>query len=90
MFVRKKNNKSGIVSIQIIDKSTGVYRVLKTIGSSSDTSEVESLYQQGKKWISSHLGERDMFTELEREQEEKQVTDYFDPTLKISYLMAHS
>lgn len=77
MFVRKKNNKSGIVSIQIIDKSNGIYRVVKTIGSSSDTSEVELLYQQGKKWISSHLGERDIFTEQNREQEEKQVTDYF-------------
>jgi len=32
MFVRKKKNKSGTVSIQIIDKSRGKYRVIKTIG----------------------------------------------------------
>ncbi len=32
MFVRKKKNKSGTVSVQIIDKSRGKYKVIKTIG----------------------------------------------------------
>src|SRR2546428_8416344 len=46
MFVRKKKNKSGIISIQIIDKSSGKYKLLKTIGSSADPLKVEHLYQQ--------------------------------------------
>jgi len=33
------------VSVQIIDKSYGTYRVLKTIGSSKDADEIERLYQ---------------------------------------------
>jgi hypothetical protein len=61
MYVRKKINPSGITSVQVIDKSTGKYRVINTIGSSSDTSIVESLYQQGKQWISNYLGEQDIF-----------------------------
>lgn len=32
MFVRKKHNKSGSVSIQIVDKSNGCYRVVETVG----------------------------------------------------------
>jgi len=32
MFVRRKNS-SGVVSVQIFDKSKGVNRVVKTIGS---------------------------------------------------------
>ena len=44
MFVRKKKNRSGSISVQIIDKSYGTYRVLKTVGSSRDESEVERLY----------------------------------------------
>ncbi len=36
MYIRKKKNKSGVVSIQIIDKSTGAYRVLQTIGSATE------------------------------------------------------
>jgi len=36
MFIRKKKNPSGVISIQIIDKSLGKYKVIRTIGSSSD------------------------------------------------------
>jgi transposase len=76
MFVRKKKNPSGIVSVQIIDKSKGRYHVAKTIGSSSEISEIESLYRQGKKWISSYLGELDIFEAHNKSLEEKQVAEY--------------
>lgn len=58
MFVRKKSNKSGIISVQVIDKSTGRYRVVKTIGSSSDIRRVNEFVEQGKGWIESQLGLR--------------------------------
>jgi hypothetical protein len=48
MFIRKKKNKSGIVSIQIIDKSSGFYKVYQTIRSSSDPTEIENLYNNAK------------------------------------------
>ncbi len=38
VFVRKKKNKSGSVSVQIIDKNAG-YRAVETIGSSKDKEE---------------------------------------------------
>lgn len=50
MFVRKKPNKSGSVSVQVIDKTFG-YQVVKTIGSSHDPDEVEKMFRQGKRWI---------------------------------------
>jgi transposase len=75
MFVRKKKNPSGVVSVQVIDKSRAKYLVIKTTGSSSDESEIENLYQQGKRWLAEYLGERDMFADHTREEEEKQVTD---------------
>lgn len=43
MFVREKKNKSGTISVQIIDKSSGNYRVAKTVGSSSDPEEIAYL-----------------------------------------------
>jgi len=76
MFVRKKKNPSGIVSIQIIDKSKGNYQVVKTIGSSCDASTIESMYLQGKKWISSYLGEQDIFELHDKAIEEQQFTEY--------------
>ena len=56
MFVREKNNKSGLVSIQIIDKSSGKYKVLKTIGSSKEPLAIEKLAEQGQEWIDNYLG----------------------------------
>lgn len=40
MFVREKKNKSGTVSVQIIDKSSGSYRVAQTVVSSPDPEEI--------------------------------------------------
>ena len=73
MFVRKKNNPSGIVSIQVIDKSSGKYRVAKTIGSSSDPKEIASLYKEGQKWISDRVNGGDIFEDKIAEDEEEQV-----------------
>lgn len=76
MFVRKKTNPSGVISVQIIDKRKGRYRVVKTMGSSTETEKVESLYEQGKKWVEQQMGLRDIFIEKEREAEEQQVTEH--------------
>lgn len=48
MYIRKKKNKSGVVSVQIIDKSTGTYRVLQTIGSALELGDVEVLYKKAE------------------------------------------
>jgi transposase len=58
MFVRKKKNKTGVVSIQIIDKSSRKYKVLKTIGSSSNLREIDSLYRQGMDYIQHFEGQQ--------------------------------
>ncbi|HEX9827017.1 MAG TPA: IS1634 family transposase [Flavobacteriaceae bacterium] len=56
MFVRKKRNKSGVISVQIIDKSYGKYKLVKTIGSSSDPSEIERLVSKGEEFIRETAG----------------------------------
>ena len=48
MFVRKKPNKSGVISVQIIDKSSGKYVVLRTVGSSIDKIAIETLVRKAK------------------------------------------
>ncbi len=76
MYVRKKINRSGSTSVVIVDKSSGKIRYLKTIGISTDEQEISALYEQGKKWIDLHCGNRDMFKASDRHFEEKQVTEY--------------
>lgn len=43
MFLRKKKNKSGSTSVQIISKGRGKYKVVKTIGSSDNEQEIQKL-----------------------------------------------
>lgn len=55
MFVRKKPNKSGSVSVQIVDKSSG-YKIVQTIGSSKEEGEIERFVKQAKGIIRSCWG----------------------------------
>ena len=51
MFVRQKQNRSGSVSVQVIDKTNG-YRVVKTIGSARHPQKIQRLVELGKAFIS--------------------------------------
>jgi len=66
MFIRKKHNKSGSVSVQVIDKSRG-YRVLKTIGSAHDPDEIERLVELGKVFITRQNNQYSLFPQDEHD-----------------------
>ena len=57
MFVRKKKNKSGTVSIQIIDKSRRKYRVAHTVGFSSDPDEIAYLWRKAYAILPTLIGQ---------------------------------
>lgn len=62
MFVRKKKNRSGSVSIQIIDKTDG-YRVFRTIGSAVDPDEIKQLVLKARRLINHpHLNQIRLFS----------------------------
>lgn len=44
--VRKKKNSSGSTSIHIVDRTNRGYKVIESLGSSSDENKIESLYNQ--------------------------------------------
>ena len=48
MFLRKLKNRSGSISVQIISKAGGKYKVVKTIGCGKTEQEVQKLYYLGK------------------------------------------
>ena len=74
MFVRKKSNKSGKISVQIIDKSKGKYHVLKTIGCSSDINLVEAYVIEAEKWIRNKIGT----LEFDFDNSDLRINDFFD------------
>ena len=48
MFARKVKNRSGSISVQVIQKTRGQYRVVRTVGTSSNAEEVDRLWQQAR------------------------------------------
>jgi len=70
MFVRKKKNKSGVVSIQIIEKRDGKSVLLKTIGSSAEPKEIQTLFEQGKVYVLQFGGQQ-----VFQFEDEQQIVD---------------
>jgi transposase len=54
MYIRKKQNKSGSISVQIIDTSGDYDRLLKTIGSTKDPVKLNELIEQAYSFISNY------------------------------------
>jgi len=70
MFLRNKRNASGSVSVQIISKAHGKYRVIKTIGSGTTEQQIQKLWfigQQEMERLSAQsklfVSEKDTFVE---------------------------
>ena len=80
MFVRKKPNKSGLVSIQVIEKRSGRYKVVKTIGSSKDDNAIDKLVRQGEEFIKSKKG----YLELPFNSEKQDVLKVLDNIQSIT------
>jgi transposase len=63
MFVRKKKNKSGTHSIQIISKTRGKYEVVKTIGCANTAREEELLVLLANTELERLKGNQSLFVE---------------------------
>ena len=48
MFLRKLKNRSGSISVQIILKANGKYKVVKTIGTGSREQDIQKFWYLGK------------------------------------------
>lgn len=61
MFLRKKKNKSGSISVQIISKAGGSYKVVRTIGSGFGEQEIQKLWYLGKQELERLGGQPKLF-----------------------------
>ena len=82
MFVRKKLNKSGLVSIQIIEKVAGKSRLVKTVGSSCDPAEILHLFTKGKQLIPTLKGQSSFY--FDKDNEEQLVNLFFNGIRELS------
>lgn len=67
MFVRRNRNRSGSVSIQIISKRNGRYRVEETVGTSKDPDEIEKFSVEANNKINFPSYQRPLISVLTKE-----------------------
>ena len=77
MFVRRKKNRSGSVSVVVVSKERGRFRELQTIGVSSNEDEINLLYRQGHIWIREHSAVGDIFDRHNQIEFEQAAVRYF-------------
>lgn len=71
MFVRKRRNKSGTTSVVVVDKSSGRFKELTTIGVASTSEEIAELEVKAQRWIDHYGGQQTFdFEESEKAMEE--------------------
>ena len=84
MFYRRKPNKSGTYSVEVVDKKNGKNIVLKRLGTSRDELELRSLERKAQQWIDDQRGMKLPFT-----WEKDDVISDFMSTLANSQVKVH-
>ena len=72
MFVRKRKNKTGSISVVVVNKSHGKFVELKNFGTVKTEVEADGLVVEAKRWIETYGGQRllDFDDKRRREREE--------------------
>lgn len=69
MFVRKKKNRSGSISVVVIDKSDGKFKEIKRFGVATSEIDVEILCNKANDWILRHVDQQTINFNLPDKQE---------------------
>lgn len=60
MFVRKIKSSNGKTYVQVVDKSSGRYKILKSFGGVSVDSDLQSLVHKANEWINKYTGSQEL------------------------------
>jgi len=69
MYIRKKPNKSGSISVQIIDTSGEYDRLIKTIGCTKNTEKIKELIEQAHSFISNYTHQTELVFEYNEDKD---------------------
>lgn len=73
MFVRKKRNRSGSISVVVVDKNSGKFVELKNFGTVKSEEDADKLVIQGKQWIEIYGGQRQLDFDDKRRREREET-----------------
>lgn len=83
VFIRKLKNRSGSISIQIISKSKGKYKVVKTIGSNRTQEGINLLLNQAKHELNNIQKQTSLFLSQEDSQIESFLSTLNNANVRV-------
>ena len=60
MFPRKKKNRTGTISVVVVDKSRGGFKEVKNFGVAKTEEEADRLYTKAAEWVRSYGGQQEI------------------------------
>ena len=84
MFIKRKKNRSGTVSIVVAEKSSGFYKDHATIGSAKSPEEIDGLLVKARAWIDNEEERRHPRLDLFGEERKKCETELLSAEQMLS------
>ncbi|MDR0206034.1 MAG: IS1634 family transposase [Bacteroidales bacterium] len=82
MFIRENTNRSGSVSIQIVSKSRGNYRVIKTVGCATQRHEIDKLKELARQEIENRQAQPKLFSSEQDEWIEEVISSLSNSNIR--------
>ena len=82
MFIRKKRNKSGSISIQILQKEHGRNKLIKSVGSATDEADIAFLLTKARQEMQLLLKQRSLFVSEEDAAVESFISEIANGQIK--------
>lgn len=87
MFIRRKHNRSGTISVVVVDKSDGRFKEIHNLGVAHSDEEASVLEAEGRHWIATYGGQQ--LNDFEcRVETEVRIAEDFLSSIKSARLTA--
>ena len=71
MFVRKKTNRSGTISVVVVSKVHGKFTEVKKFGVAKSEEEADEMFREAQLWLRTHDGQQELDFDDRRGKEVK-------------------
>ena len=78
MFVRKKTNRSGTISVVVVSKAHGKFTEVKKFGVAKSEAEADELFQKAQLWLRTHNGQQELDFDNRRGKETEETERFLN------------
>lgn len=71
MFIRKKNNRSGTISVVVVSKAHGKFTEVKKFGVAKSEEEADELFRKAQLWLHTMTANRNLISMTARERKSR-------------------